>query len=150
MGIVAGGRGNVCMSRVAVVTGVGRLRGIAAAVVRGLARDGWDIAGVFFSGYDDRMPWGRDAQSQSVLARELDGLGRRYLSIEVDLADPDPASVLEQVQAQLGPPQALVVAHTESVTSGLLAVPGAGAAVSRPSRRERGRSGPRLRAHGDR
>lgn len=111
----------VAMSKVAIVTGVGRLRGIAAAVVQGLALDGWDVAGVFFAAYDDRMPWGRDEASQDALAEELTGLGRRYVPIEADLADPRaPASVFDRAETQLGAPDALVIAHTESVTSGLL------------------------------
>jgi 3-oxoacyl-[acyl-carrier protein] reductase len=109
------------MKRVAVVTGAGRLRGIAAAIVRGLADDGWDVAGVFFAGYDDRMPWGRDDESQAVLAEDLRRLGRRYLSIEADLADPEAAAaVFQRVEVELASPQALVIAHTESVSSGLL------------------------------
>ena len=50
--------------KVAVVTGVGRLRGIGAAVVRALGQDGWDVAGVYLASYDDRMPWGRDGVSR--------------------------------------------------------------------------------------
>lgn len=103
------------------MTGVGRLRGIASAVVLGLAEDGWDVAGVYFSGYEDRMPWGRDDSCQETLARSLTAMGRRYLSIEADLADPAaPAEVFERAEAELGPIQALVIAHTESVNSGLL------------------------------
>jgi 3-oxoacyl-[acyl-carrier protein] reductase len=109
------------MSGVALVTGVGRLRGIASAVVVGLAEDGWDVAGVYFSGYDQRMPWGRDDKCQQTLADSAAGLGRRYVSIEADLADPDaPAAVFDRAEAELGPIRALVIAHTESVESGLL------------------------------
>ena len=108
-------------SRVALVTGVGRLRGIASAVFVGLAEDGWDVAGVYLSGYDDRMPWGRDDDCQATLAESVTGLGRRYLSIEADLSDPDaPGDVFERAEAELGPIQALAIAHTESVNSGLL------------------------------
>lgn len=109
------------VTRVALVTGVGRLRGIAAAVVRALATDGWDVAGVYLAGYDRRMPWGADDECQSTLQHELDGMGRRYLPIELDLADPAaPVEAFDRAETELGPVGALVVVHTESVTSGLL------------------------------
>ena len=109
------------MPRVAVVTGVGRLRGIAAAVVQGLAEDGWDIAGVYDPTYDDRMPWGRDDACQDTLTENVAELGRRYLSIEADLkAVTAPTVVFDRAEAELGPVSTLVVAHTESVTSEIL------------------------------
>jgi 3-oxoacyl-[acyl-carrier protein] reductase len=109
------------MGGVAVVTGVGRRRGIASAIVVGLAKDGWDVAGVYWSRYDARMPWGADDEGQSALAASVGDLGRRYLSIEADVADQGAADrIFDRVEADLGPVRALVIAHTESVASSLL------------------------------
>jgi 3-oxoacyl-[acyl-carrier protein] reductase len=106
---------------VAVVTGAGRLRGIAAAVVTGLAEDGWDVAGVYLTAYDDRMEWGGDPDCQDELGRRLDAIGRRYLPLEEDVADVGAASrIFDVVERELGPATALIVCHTESVNSGLL------------------------------
>jgi 3-oxoacyl-[acyl-carrier protein] reductase len=106
---------------IALVTGVGRLRGIASAIVLALGEDGWDVAAVYSSAYDARMHWGADDDCQATLTARLAGLGRRYVPIECDVADADaPGRVFDEVEGALGPAQALVVAHTESVDSGLL------------------------------
>ena len=106
---------------VAVVTGAGRRAGIASAVVVGLAEDGWDVAGVYWSGYDGRMPWGADDDGQGALASSVAARGRRYVSIEADVADRDAAAgIFDRAEAELGPVGALVIAHTESVASGVL------------------------------
>ena len=50
------------MTRNALITGVGRRRGIGAGIAAGLAVDGWDLALSFWSPYDDRlgMEWQPD------------------------------------------------------------------------------------------
>lgn len=106
---------------IAIVTGVGRRQGIAAAVVTGLAEDGWDVAGVYLTAYDSRMPWGSDPGCQDQLRRRLDGIGRRYLPVAQDIADTGTAArIVDAVEGELGAPSALVLCHTESVASGLL------------------------------
>jgi hypothetical protein len=106
---------------VAIVTGAGRRQGIAAAVVGGLGEEGWDVAGVYLTAYDSRMDWGSDPDGQDDLRDRLDGLGRRYLPVEADVADFDAAShIFDTVEQTLGAVTALVVCHTESVASGLL------------------------------
>ncbi len=42
---------------VALVTGASRQRGIAAALARGLAQSGWDVATTYWRPYDATMPW---------------------------------------------------------------------------------------------
>jgi 3-oxoacyl-[acyl-carrier protein] reductase len=104
---------------VALVTGVGRQAGIGAAIVHRLAADGWDIAFTYWSPYDRRMPWGRDKGEQDRIAEGLTQLGARVLPIEADLEDPAaPAQIFDRLT--LGQPRALIMAHCESVDSGLL------------------------------
>jgi 3-oxoacyl-[acyl-carrier protein] reductase len=91
---------------IALVTGVGRAAGIGGAVASALAADGWTVATTGWRAYDDKMPWGADAQP---MAR-----------FEADFADPVvPAQVLAQVNAELGPVTALVMCHCESVDSSI-------------------------------
>ena len=91
---------------IALVTGVGRAAGIGAAVASVLAADGWTVATTGWRAYDDKMPWGADAQP---MAR-----------FEADFSDPDvPAQVSAQVNAELGPVTALVMCHCESVDSSI-------------------------------
>jgi 3-oxoacyl-[acyl-carrier protein] reductase len=97
----------------ALVTGATRRAGIAAAVVRALARDGWEVATTGFRPYDASEPWGSDTKE----AEELAGAGRFH---EDDLADPAaPERALDAAEAAVGPLAALVVCHTESRLGGV-------------------------------
>jgi 3-oxoacyl-[acyl-carrier protein] reductase len=63
-------------NRVALVTGVSRLDGIAAAVVRKLARDGWDVVMTGWPAYDESFPWGADPHVAEQLLNEVAAHGR--------------------------------------------------------------------------
>ncbi|HEY2058747.1 MAG TPA: SDR family oxidoreductase [Amycolatopsis sp.] len=96
----------------ALATGVGRRAGLGAAIVARLAATGWDVACTHWLPYDDRMPWGHDAGRGEIAAA---------LDLEADLEDPaTPSTLFDRVTAELGDVQALVLAHCESVDSGLL------------------------------
>ena len=106
---------------VALVTGVGRLAGIGAALATRLAQDGWDVATSHWTPYDDRMPWGRQEGDVEAIGAAVRGHGARHVAAPADLSDPKaPAVVFDAVEAGLGPVLALVMAHGESVDSGLL------------------------------
>ncbi|NUR07596.1 MAG: SDR family oxidoreductase [Nocardioidaceae bacterium] len=110
------------MSRpVALVTGVGRTVGIAAAIALRLAEDGWDVATTHWTPYDERMPWGVHADDPDAVAAGLRERGARTVAVPADLTDvAAPARVFETVEAELGPVTALVLSHAESVDSGLM------------------------------
>lgn len=106
----------------ALVTGAGRRAGIAAACVKRLARDGFDVAWTDWSAYDARMPWGADTEAASALMSAVEAAGGRGHRIEVDLSAVDAAPALfDAVEASSGTtPSCLILCHTESVDSGLL------------------------------
>jgi 3-oxoacyl-[acyl-carrier protein] reductase len=106
---------------VVLVTGVGRTVGIGAGIVERLAATGWDVGYTYWRAYDDRMPWGREDGAGAEIGRTVAGHGGRSCAVEADLSDPaTPATVFDQVTAELGPVRALVMAHAESVDSDLL------------------------------
>jgi len=105
----------------ALLTGVGRRRGIAAGIAAGLARDGWDLALSYWQPYDERLGLDGDADDPKRLADELGRAGVRVVLVPGDLEDPEvPAQVVARAAEALGPLDALVMSHTESVDSGVL------------------------------
>ena len=105
----------------ALVTGASRRRGIGAAAALALAEGGWDVATTYWRAYDQRMPWGSQADDVPALDRQLRLYGAATASIEADLADPTaPARIFDTVEATLGGITALVLAHCESVASSIL------------------------------
>ena len=106
---------------VALVTGVGRVIGIGAAIAGRLATDGWDVATTCWTPYDQRMPWGAEPGDGEEIARSLRERGARTVSIPADLSDTEsPARIYDAVEAELGPVTALVLCHCQSVDSALL------------------------------
>jgi 3-oxoacyl-[acyl-carrier protein] reductase len=109
------------VTRTALITGVGRRRGIGAGLAAGLAADGWDLVLSFWSPYDDRLGLEAGANDPQALADELESHGIQVELAPVDLADPaGPESLIEASVARFGPLDALVMSHCESVDSSLL------------------------------
>ncbi|GAA1491157.1 SDR family oxidoreductase [Brachybacterium sacelli] len=105
--------------RTALLTGVGRRRGIGAAIARGLAADGFDLALNYFEPYDRRVLG--EATDVELLADELREQGRRVELIPGDLEDPEfPPTLVASAYRALGPLGALVTCHCESVDSSIL------------------------------
>jgi 3-oxoacyl-[acyl-carrier protein] reductase len=105
----------------ALVTGVSRRAGIAAAVALALGRDGWDVATTCWRPYDATEPWGSHAEEAESIVEELRGLGVRASLHEADLADPGAAPpILDAAEAAVGPLTALVAVHAHSKLGGLL------------------------------
>lgn len=109
------------MGQRALVTGVGRLRGIGAGIATGLADDGWDLVLSYWQPYDGRLGLEGAPDDPDQLAATLRRTGRRVELLEADLEDPDQAAGVADRAAELvGPLDALVMSHCESVDSGLL------------------------------
>jgi 3-oxoacyl-[acyl-carrier protein] reductase len=106
---------------VALVTGVGRLAGIGAALATRLAGQDFDVAVTSWSAYDDRMPWPNPPGDVEQVCAAIRAAGARALAVSDDLADVDaPRRIFDAVEEGLGPVTALVLCQAESVDSGLL------------------------------
>src|SRR5882757_10717332 len=108
-------------SKTAIVTGASRKIGIAAAVARALARDGWNVVTTCWRPYDATMPWGSRAPEAEGLIVELKRLGVRAMLHEDNLEDPDSAKrIFAAAENEIGPVRALVNAHAHSTGGGLM------------------------------
>lgn len=80
-----------------------------------------DLVLSFWPPYDDRLGLEAGPNDPQALAAELSDDGRRVELLSVDLADrAGPQRLIDEAVAQMGPLDALVIAHCESVDSGLL------------------------------
>lgn len=105
----------------ALITGAGRLAGIAAGIAARLADDGWDLALSYWRPYDAALPTPSGDDEPEQLASDLRRRGARTVLIPGDLADPAvPASLVDAAAATLGPLRGLVLSHAESRDSSIL------------------------------
>ncbi len=105
---------------VAVVTGVGRRRSIGAGLAIGLAQDGWDLVLGYWQPYDDRVGLERTPDDPQSIAEECLALGVTVELVPCNLADPDAPELLIRAARALGPVEALVMSHCESVDSSIM------------------------------
>lgn len=106
--------------RTAILTGVGRRRGIAAAIALGLADDGWNLVLPVLPSYDRRIDIGGGAAEIAEVADAARSRGVAVTTVEADLATVGAATTILEAADALGEPSALVLSHSESVDSSIL------------------------------
>ena len=95
--------------RIAIVTGASRRKGIGAAVCRALAANGTDIFFTHWRSFDSTLSEGVDEDGPARLQNELQELGVRCESLELDLSMIDaPKRILDETERKLGLPSILV------------------------------------------
>jgi 3-oxoacyl-[acyl-carrier protein] reductase len=95
--------------RIAIVTGASRSKGICAAVCRALAGDGADIFFTHWRSFDSTLPEGVEKDGTARLQYEIQELGVRCESLEIDLSEIDaPKRILVEVEGKLGSSSILV------------------------------------------
>jgi 3-oxoacyl-[acyl-carrier protein] reductase len=105
----------------ALITGAGRLTGIAAGIAERLADDGWDLALSYWRPYDADQPWTSRDDEPEQLAEDLRRRGATVVLLPGDIADPaEPDRLLDAAGATLGPLRGLVLSHAESRDSAIL------------------------------
>ena len=112
-------------NKVALVTGVTRRQGIAAAVAIALARAGADVCTAYYRPYDRAMPWGVADSEPEAIVNEIRANGVRTHGFEIDLGQPDGPSILfQQAREQFGHIDILVnnaVYSTETTVEKMMA-----------------------------
>jgi len=108
---------------VALVTGVGRRRGVGSAVCRMLASRGAHVLLSYWKAYDRQMPRSSDEDEPEALLGELRAAGVRAEGVEMDLSLPDSAQLLlDAAEEGLGRPSILVNAAAYSTRDGFEAL----------------------------
>jgi 3-oxoacyl-[acyl-carrier protein] reductase len=104
---------------IAVVTGVSRKAGIAAAICTTLSRSGWDIAATGFRPYGESMPWGSRSTDADELIEALQQSGRA-LWVAADLSDSAAPLAVFDAAETLGPVRVLINCAAHSTRGALL------------------------------
>lgn len=109
--------------RFALVTGVGRRRGIGFAIASRLVRDGAGVMISHFGAHDAAQPWGADDPTEVLAAlRELQSDATQLvLAVDADLTGPTvPDELVDATVAALGALDILVCDHARSGGDGAL------------------------------
>jgi 3-oxoacyl-[acyl-carrier protein] reductase len=105
-------------NRIALVTGVSRLKGIGKAICIELARQGIDIFFTYWKPYDKSMLWGVQDDEPELIQKEILGLGVRCSSLEIDLMNEQSIDLLfNTAQKKLGAPSILINNATYSTVT---------------------------------
>ena len=91
------------MSRAALITGVGRRRGIGAGIAAGLAADGWDLALSFWRPYDERLHMESDPDDPDQMATELRMLGGKIELLSANLEEPELGMSADELDIAMPP-----------------------------------------------
>lgn len=106
--------------RIAIITGVSRLKGIGRAICLELAKQECDIFFTFWTAYDQEMLWGIRSEEPRQIKEELQRLGIRCASLELDLQTEIASTILlDEVEQQLGNPSILINNATYSTETSL-------------------------------
>lgn len=95
--------------KIAIVTGVSRIKGIGRAICCELAKRNFDIFFTYWSEYDKKMPWSANENEPKLIQKEIEKIGVRCKKLELDLSIENSSKILfSEVVNQLGFPLVLV------------------------------------------
>ena len=106
--------------RIAIITGVSRLKGIGRAICVELAKRNIDIFFSYWTPYDNEMPWKVEATEPEIIRQEILNYGVNCESIELDLsAEENINKLINEVESQLGKPSILINNATYSTATSI-------------------------------
>ncbi len=107
--------------RIAIVTGVSRLKGIGKAICVELAKQGIDVLFTYWRPYDRSMLWGVEDDEPEKIQQEISDLGVRCEKLEIDLMDEESIKIIfETVRNKLGSASILINNATYSTMTDIL------------------------------
>jgi len=109
--------------RIAIVTGVSRLKGIGKAICVELAKNNIDIFFTYWSDYDKQMPWSILDNEPELIQEEVKSIGVRCEKLELDLMEESSVQILfDEVVSKLGTPSILVNNATYSTQTDIMKI----------------------------
>ena len=101
--------------KIAIVTGVSRLKGIGRAICCELAENGFDIFFTYWKEYDNQMPWKVTENEPDQIQQEIISFGVQCEKLEVDLATENAIEkICSAVLVKMGKPLVLINNATHS------------------------------------
>ncbi|MCF6361410.1 MAG: SDR family oxidoreductase [Cyclobacteriaceae bacterium] len=95
--------------KIAIVTGVSRLKGIGREICCELAKIDFDIFFTYWTEYDQQMPWKANKNEPILIHEEIRELGVKCEKLELDLSKKNAIEILfSEVKNRLGFPLVLV------------------------------------------
>ena len=106
--------------RIAIVTGVSRLKGIGRAICVELAKRDIDVFFTYWRAYDQQMPWKVEENEPDLIQKEIWGIGSKCEKLELDLSEAASINkLLSEVKKKLGSPQILINNATYSTETNI-------------------------------
>ncbi len=95
--------------KIAIITGVSRLKGIGRAICCELAERKFDVFFTYWTDYDNQMPWKVDDNEPELIQQEIIDFGVKCEKLELDLSSENAIGILfNEVKNKLGNPLVLV------------------------------------------
>jgi len=95
--------------KIAIVTGVSRLKGIGRAICCELAKREFDVFFTYWTEYDNQMPWKVNTNEPELIQQEIKEFGVKCEKLELDLSNENAIEILfKEVNNRLGYPIVLV------------------------------------------
>ena len=107
--------------KIAIITGVSRLKGIGCSICVELAKRNTDIFFTYWTDYDNQMPWKADANEPDLIQSEVKKHAVNCEKLELDLSNINSGELLfNEVEHKLGHPSVLVNNATYSTQTDIL------------------------------
>jgi 3-oxoacyl-[acyl-carrier protein] reductase len=106
--------------KIAIITGVSRLKGIGRSICIELAKKDFDIFFTYWTDYDKQMPWGIFDNEPDMIENEIRKLGVNCHKIELDLSINESIDILlNAVDNKMGFPSILINNATYSTSTNI-------------------------------
>ena len=107
-------------NKIAIITGVSRLKGIGRAICRELAERKFDIFFTYWTEYDNQMPWKVNKNEPELIQQEVRKLGVKCEKLELNLSKENAIETLfNRVKNKLGNPLILINNATYSTETSI-------------------------------